>query len=69
MNLVIIFVLSLVFAILATLPFLFVNTQLYEHKNQSSADRKTEKRSAVKRFCYHFILAFIMLVIYHFLTD
>lgn len=69
MNLVIIFVLSLVFAALANLPFVFVDTHLYEHKNQPSANRTTEKRSVVKRFSYHFILVFIMLLIYQFLTD
>ena len=69
MNLIIIFVLSLVFATLATLPFVFVNARLYEHKIQPSADRTTEKRSVVKRFSYHFIFIFIMLFIYPFFTD
>ncbi|MEB7670889.1 hypothetical protein ABLV91_03035 [Staphylococcus equorum] len=69
MNILIAIILSLVFAFLGTMPFLFVNTRLHENVNHSSEEVRHEKMRAYKRFIYFFILGIAMLTIYHFLTD
>ncbi|MDH9162418.1 MULTISPECIES: hypothetical protein [Staphylococcus] len=69
MNLLLAIILALVFAFLATMPFLFINTRLHENVNHSPEKIKEEKYRAYKRFIYYFILILIMLMIYSFLTD
>ncbi|WP_241964781.1 hypothetical protein, partial [Staphylococcus saprophyticus] len=69
MNFLIIVILSLIFAFLATMPFLFINTRLHENTNHSKDEVQHERVRAVKRFVYFFILAIVILLIYTFLTD
>lgn len=69
MNIVIIVILSLIFAFLATMPFLFINTRLHENKNYAKDEIRHEKRRTFQRFIYYFVLAIVILVIYTFLQD
>lgn len=69
MNIVIIVILSLIFAFLATMPFLFINTRLHENKNYAKDEICHEKRRTFKRFIYYFVLAIVILIIYTFLQD
>lgn len=69
MNIVIIVILSLIFAFLATMPFLFINTRLHENKNYAKDEMRHEKKRTFQRFIYYFVLAIVILVIYTFLQD
>ncbi|MBM2658104.1 hypothetical protein [Staphylococcus pseudoxylosus] len=69
MNIVIIVILSLIFAFLATMPFLFINTRLHENKNYAKDEIRHEKKRTFQRFIYYFVLAIVILVIYTFLQD
>ncbi|MGY0468853.1 hypothetical protein [Staphylococcus xylosus] len=74
MNIVIIVILSLIFAFLATMPlatmpFLFINTRLHQNKNYAKDEIRHEKRRTFQRFIYFFVLALVMLIIYTFLLD
>ncbi|MBF0812790.1 hypothetical protein SD311_003745 [Staphylococcus sp. KG4-3] len=69
MNIVIIVILSLIFAFLATMPFLFINTRLHENKNYAKDEIRHEKKRTFQRFIYFFILAIVVLIIYTFLQD
>ncbi|PHK48804.1 hypothetical protein BTJ66_11395 [Staphylococcus edaphicus] len=69
MHFIVIVILSLIFAFLATMPFLFINTRLYENTNHSKDEVRHERVRAVKRFIYFLILAIVILLTYHFLTD
>ncbi|MEB6170544.1 hypothetical protein MXL81_07635 [Staphylococcus pseudoxylosus] len=69
MDIVIIVILSLIFAFLATMPFLFINTRLHENKNYAKDEIRHEKKRTFQRFIYYFVLAIVILVIYTFLQD
>ncbi|WP_259338129.1 hypothetical protein, partial [Staphylococcus xylosus] len=69
MNIVIIVILSLIFAFLATMPFLFINTRLHENKNYAKDEIRHEKKRTFQRFIYFFVLAIVILIIYTFLQD
>lgn len=69
MNIVIIIILGLIFAFLATMPFLFINTRLHENKNYAKNEIRHEKKRAFQRFIYFFVLAIVILIIYTFLLD
>ncbi|ATH60734.1 MULTISPECIES: hypothetical protein [Staphylococcus] len=69
MNIILSIILALIFAFLATMPFLFINTRLHENINHSKDEVRHEKIRAVKRFIYFFILIIILLAIYHFITN
>jgi len=69
MNIILSIILALIFAFLATMPFLFINTRLHENINHSKDEVRHEKIRVVKRFIYFFILIIILLAIYHFITN
>ena len=62
-------ILALIFAFLATMPFLFINTRLHENVNHSKEEIRHEKIRAIKRFVYFFILIIILLMVFHFITN
>lgn len=62
-------ILALIFAFLATMPFLFINTRLHENVNHSKEEIRNEKIRAIKRFIYFFILIIILLMVFYFITN